>query len=77
MYYKKSGFFPYHYCDSFEKCNESLPSKDKSYNILTNQQIGYEDYEQQVVMIKVSRMKTTLDYLGLYLKRDVLLFICE
>lgn len=57
--------------------NESLPSKDKFYNILTNQEIGYEDYEQQVVMIKVFRIKKMLNCLGLYLKRDVLLFIGE
>ena len=44
---------------------------------MTNQEIGYEDYEQQVVMIKVFRIKKMLNCLGLYLKRDVLLFIGE
>ena len=49
---KKKGFFPYDYCDSFEKFNEDLPNKDKLYSSLTNFEISDEHYEQQVVIIE-------------------------
>lgn len=49
---KKKEFFPYDYCDSFEKFNEDLPNKDKLYSSLTNFEISDEHYEQQVVIIE-------------------------
>ena len=43
-------------------------------NFLTHHKINNGDYEQQVAIIwKVFRLKKILKYLGLYLKRDVLL----
>ena len=71
---KKKRDFPYDYWDSFEKFKESLPSKDKFYNTLTNHEISLKKlWTCSYGTFKVDTMK---DYHDFYLKIDVLLLAC-
>ena len=54
---KQKGFCLYKYMDSFEKSNESLPSKDKVYKSLTGKSICNKDYEHAVKVLNVYDMK--------------------
>ena len=37
--------YPYDYIDGFEKIDESVPGKDKFYNLLTKYEITDKNYE--------------------------------
>ena len=63
MYYiflRRKGF--YDYWESFEKFKESLPNKDKFYNILTNCAITDKIYENVLNVWQAFEMNTMKDY---------------
>ena len=70
----KNGIFPYKQFDSYAKLEyQSLPSKDKCWNDLTDTKIDDEDYEQAVWVWNNFEYRTFRDYRDIYLESDVLL----
>ena len=70
----RKGIYPYEYMDSFERFNETqLPSIDKCYSNLSNENITQKDYEHAQKVWKEFSCKTLRDYHDLYLKSDVTL----
>ncbi|CAB3977324.1 Hypothetical predicted protein [Paramuricea clavata] len=70
----KKEAYPYEWMDGFSKFSEpSLPSKEKFFSSLTDENITDEDYEHAQKIWKSFGMKTMRDYHDLYLKTDVLL----
>ena len=65
--------YPYENMSDFEKFKEELPSKEKFYSSLTDKKVSDKEYEHVFNVWKKFEMKTTKDYLDLYLKCDVLL----
>lgn len=60
--------------DSFERFNETqLPSIDKFYSNLSDENITQKDYEHAQKVWKEFNCKTLGDYHDLYLKSDVTL----
>ena len=71
---KQKGFYPYEYIDSIEKLNENkLPSKDKWYSTLKQENITDEGLQHTHRVWKHYNCKKILDYHNLYLKTDVLI----
>ena len=73
VYLTKQDFSDF--SESFEKFKESLPSKDKLYNTLTNCAISYKNHEQVFNIWKAFKMNTMKDFYDLFLKVDVLLLV--
>lgn len=74
QYIRQKGVFPYSYIDSYEKLNEvSLPSRDKFYNNIIDENISGEDYERAISVWKLFNCSTLGEYSDIYLKSDVLL----
>ena len=70
----RKGIYPYEYMDSFERFNETqLPSIDKCYSNLSDENITQKDYEHAQKVWKEFNCKTLGDYHDLYLKSDVTL----
>ena len=70
----RKGIYPYEYMDSFERFNETqLPSIDKFYSNLSDENITQKDYEHAQKVWKEFNCKTLGDYHNLYLKSDVTL----
>ena len=71
---KEKGVYPYEYMSSFKKFNETeLPSKNKFFSSLKNEDIGEKDYEKAKVIWDTFDIKNLGEYHDLYLKTDVLL----
>jgi len=71
---RKKQFFPYEYIDSFERLSElDLPTIDKFYSMLKNENISEEDYKHAQQMFRQYNCKSLRDYHDLYLKVDVYL----
>ena len=70
----RKGIYPYEYMDIFERFNETqLPSIDKFYSNLSDENITQKDYEHAQKVWKEFNCKTLGDYHDLYLKSDVTL----
>ena len=70
----RKGVFPYDWCDSLDKLNETiLPDKDAFQSKLTDSHITDEDYEHAQKVWKVFDMKTFREYHDIYLQTDLLL----
>ena len=70
----RKGIYPYEYIDSFERFSETqLPSIDKFYSNLSDENITQKDYEHAQKVWKEFDCKTLGDYHNLYLKSDVTL----
>lgn len=71
---RKKGVFPYSYLDCFEKLNDvSLPSQDKFYNTMSDENITLENYQRACTVWNTFGCKTLGEYSDLYLKSDVLI----
>ena len=70
----KKGVYPYDFMDDYCKFHyESLPSKEKFYNILNDKHITDEEYEHAKEVWKALDLKDMGEYHDLYLVSDVLL----
>ena len=70
----RKGVYPYDYMDGFERFEETrLPSKDRFYSRLNEEEIGEEDYAHAQRVWHSFGCTTMRDYHDLYLKADVLL----
>lgn len=70
----RKGVFCYDYWDSPEKANETnLPSRDKFFSRLTQEDITVEDYEHANVVWNAFQLQNLGEYHDLYLKTDVLI----
>ena len=70
----RKGVYPYDYVSSLDKLSETcLPSKDKFYSKLNDEDISDEDYQHSIKVWNTFGCKTIKDYHDLYLKSDVLL----
>ena len=70
----KKGVYPYDFMDDYSKFyNESLPSKERFYNILNDKHITDEEYEHAKEVWKAFNLKDMGEYHDLYLVSDVLL----
>ena len=70
----RKGVYPYDYVSSLEKLSETcLPSKDKFYSKLNDEDITDEDYQHAIKVWNTFGCKTIKQYHDLYLKSDVLL----
>ena len=70
----KKGVYPYDYMDNFDKFNDKqLPTKEKFYSLLNDENISDEDYNHAKNVWNVFKLETMGEYHDLYLKSDVLL----
>jgi hypothetical protein len=69
----RKGVYPYDYMNSFDRFNETLPSKESFYSKLTDSNISDEDYTHAQNVFHKFGCKNMGDYHDLYLKTDVLL----
>ena len=71
---KKKGIYPYDYVNCEDKFKETkLPSKDKFYNRLNNEDVTTEEYLHAKEVWKAFECKNFGEYHDIYLKTDVLL----
>lgn len=69
---KRKGIFPYSYFDCLEKLEEnSLPPRNKFYNVLTGTGISEQEYRYATRVFKIFNCKSFGDYLKLYQNLDV------
>ena len=74
---KEKEVYPYEYMNSFKKFNETeLPSKNKFFSSLKNEDISEKDYEKAKDIWDTFNIKDLEEYHDLYLKTDVLL-LCD
>ena len=70
----RKGVYPYDYVSSLEKLTETqLPSKEKFYSRLNDEDISDEDYQHAQNVWNTFKCQSIRDYHDLYLKSDVLL----
>lgn len=73
-YMLRKGVFCYDYMDSFEKYNETcLPSKDKFYNSLNNQEISDEEYLYAQQVFRGFECKNLGDFSNTYMIQDTVI----
>ncbi|KAJ8983456.1 hypothetical protein NQ317_013331 [Molorchus minor] len=73
-YIRQKGVFPYSYIDNVSKLDEPhLPSKDKFYNDLNDEDISEQEYQHAKNVWDIFECKSLRDYSNIYLKSDVLL----
>ena len=74
---KQKGVYPYEYVNSFKKFKDTgLPSKDKFFSSLKNEDISEKDSEKAKDVWNTFKIKTLGMYHDHYLKTDVLL-LCD
>ena len=74
---KEKGVYPYEYMNSFKKFNDTeLPSEDKFFSSLKNEDISEKDYEKAKNIWDTFNIKRLGEYHDLYLKTDALL-LCD
>lgn len=70
----RKGVFCYNYIDSFERFNDlELPSRDKFFNDLIDEECSVEDYNHACCVFKEFNHTNLGDYHDLYLMSDVIL----
>jgi hypothetical protein len=73
----KKGIYPYEYMDSFKKFDEkSLPSKDKFYSSIYNENVSDDDYHHAIKVWNKFKCKNLKEYHNLYLLLDTTL-LCD
>lgn len=74
----QKSFFPYEYCESLEKMQNTkkIPPKSAFYSVLTEKTISREEYKFAKKVWKKFKCKSLLDYTKLYCKIDTML-LCE
>ena len=73
---RRKGVFPYEWFDCIDKLNEtSLPPKEAFYSKLKQSGITDKEYKQAMNFLKDAGCKSIKDYMMLYLKTDVLLWV--
>ena len=70
---KQKGVYPYDYMDSFDKFNETLPTKEDFFSIMNNEHITDEDYKHAQNVWDTFNLKSMGEYHDLYLQSDILL----
>ena len=65
--------YPYTWIDSFEKFNYPIPTLEKFYNDLTDEDISQESYERLMNVCELFKIQTLGQLHDLYLKIDVLI----
>ena len=73
---RRKGIFPYKWLDSIDKLHEtSFPPKKAFYSKLTQSGITDKEYKQAIDCWNNTVCETIKDYMTLYLKTDVLLWV--
>ena len=68
------GIYPYEYMDSFDRFDETqLPSKDKFYSRLNEEDITGEQYDRAVKTLEKLNCKNLRDYHNFYVSLDTIL----
>ena len=71
---RRKGIFPYEWCDSIDKLNDTkLPSKEAFYSKLKQSGITDKEYQQSIDCWNKLGCRTIKLYMILYLKTDVIL----
>ncbi|XP_031558177.1 uncharacterized protein LOC116294670 [Actinia tenebrosa] len=70
---ERKGVYPYEYMDSWERFQESLPSKDCFYSTLNESGIKDEEYQHALDVWQKHDCQTMGDYHDIYLRSDVVL----
>ena len=71
----RKGFFPYEWTTSLKRLQETtvFPDRDSFFSVLKGQTISEQEWEHARRVYRVFQCKNMEDYMGLYLKTDVLL----
>ena len=69
----RKGVYPYDYMDSFDKFNETLPTKEDFFSNMNNEHIADKDYQHVQTVWETFKLTTMGEYHDLYLKSDILL----
>ncbi|XP_063243608.1 uncharacterized protein LOC134542910 [Bacillus rossius redtenbacheri] len=73
----RKGIFPYDHVDTWEHLDErQLPLQDCFFNILTDSDISYADYDHAKTVWDTFKCSTLGEYSDVYLKSDVLI-LCD
>ncbi|XP_031551874.1 uncharacterized protein LOC116289141 [Actinia tenebrosa] len=70
---ERKGVYPYEYMDSWERFQESLPSKDCFYSTLNESGIKDEEYQHALDVWEKYSCENMGDYHDIYLRSDVVL----
>ena len=65
--------YPYSYIDNFTKFEEEIPTAEKFYNDLTDEEISEESYQRLLNVCDLFKIRTLGELHDLYLKIDVLI----
>ena len=69
----RKGVYPYSYCSSFEKFNETkLPPREAFYNDITKEELSESDYLHAKTVWNRFGIKTLGEYHDLYVKSDTI-----
>lgn len=69
----RKGFYPYDYVNNNKVFKKPLPSRDKFYNKLCQEELTVDDYDHVINVYQTMKCNNFGDYHDLYLKCDVLL----
>ena len=73
---KEKGVYPYDYMDSFSRFKDTqLPKREDFYSLLTDEDIGDDDYSHAQDVWNTFQIKNMGEYHDLYLKSDILLLV--